>query len=163
MLKLKTSAVLLTVAFMWAGGYLLAHAGDAPTSQTTSVDTTTAAGDSVAAASHKVVAYYFHGNVRCATCRRIESYTRESIDSAFAADLKSGSLEFRAVNIDSSQNKHYIDDYQLYTRSVVLSDLHHGKQTRWKNLDGIWMLAGNKVEFAKYIDAEVKAFLDTAR
>ena len=32
-----------------------------------------------------VVAFYFHGNVRCATCRKIEAYADEAIHSSFAA------------------------------------------------------------------------------
>jgi len=111
----------------------------------------------------KLIAYYYHGNVRCATCRRIEAYTKEAIDSAFADQLKSGALEWHVVNIDSAQNKHFVDDYQLYTRSVVLANLRDGKQVRWKNLDKIWTLVRNKPEFAKYIQSEVKLFLDPTK
>jgi hypothetical protein len=163
MTKLKTISVLLAIGLMWVGGYLLAHAGEAPAIQSNSTEVSPVASDSVAAVPHKVIAYYFHGNVRCATCRRIEAFTRESIDSVFATDLKKGTLEFRAVNIDSAVNKHYIGDYQLYTRSVILSDLHKGTQARWKNLDKVWMLSGNKGEFTKYIQSEVTAYLDTTQ
>lgn len=111
--------------------------------------------------SHQVIAYYFHGNVRCGTCRKIEAYTKEAIDSAFVKELKSGLLEFHATNIDSSQNEHFREDYKLYTKSVIVADFVDGKQVRWKNLEKIWMLTGNKAEFAKYIQTEVRAFLDT--
>jgi hypothetical protein len=113
--------------------------------------------------SRQIIAYYFHGNVRCATCRKIEAYTKEAIDSAFAKELKSGLLEFHATNIDSSKNEHFIDDYELYTKSVIVADFVNGKQVRWKNLEKIWTLTGNKAEFAKYIQIEVKAFLDTTQ
>jgi hypothetical protein len=163
MTKFKTISVLLAIGLMWVGGYLLAHAGEAPAGQTTSTDAASVSGDSVAAVPHKVVAYYFHGNVRCATCRKIEAYTGEAIDSGFAAELKSGLLEWHAINTDSSQNEHYLEDYQLYTKSVILSDLHHGKQTRWKNLDKIWTLTGDKSDFMKYIQDEVRILLDSTK
>lgn len=156
----KAIAVFAGIALLWVGGYLLANAGDVTTDLPSAGSTTAAITDSATIKPHKVMAYYFHGNVRCATCRRIEAFTREAIDSGFVTDLKSGDLEFRAVNIDSSQNKHFVNDYQLYTRSVVLTDLHQGKQTRWKNLDKVWMLSGKKAEFMKYIQSEVSAFLD---
>jgi len=70
-------------------------------------------------------------------------------------------VEFHATNIDSSQNEHFREDCKLYTKSVIVADFVDGKQVRWKNLEKIWMLTGNKVEFAKYIQTEVRAFLDT--
>jgi len=163
MTKLKTISVLLAIGLMWVGGYLLAHAGDSPTTENRPTSSTTVAGDSTTTVSHQVVAYYFHGNVRCATCRKIEAYTKEAIDSAFTSDLMNGSVKWLVINVDSSQNKHFINDFQLYTRSVILSDLHKGQQKRWKNLDQVWTLAGNKAEFVKYIQSEVKAYLDTTR
>ena len=113
--------------------------------------------------SHRVVAYYFHGNVRCVSCRKIEAYTNEAIDSAFGAALKSGALEWKVVNTDSAQNEHYLQDYQLYTKSVILSDLHNDKQTRWKNLEKVWELLGNQAKFHMYIRDELRMFLDSTK
>jgi len=38
--------------------------------------------------SHKVVAYYFHTNTRCDTCRKIEAYSHEAIEEGFKTELK---------------------------------------------------------------------------
>ena len=111
------------------------------------------------AQTHKIVAYYFHGNVRCVSCKKIEAYTGEAIQSGFAKDLDNGALEWRVVNIDEPENKHFIEDYQLYTKSVILSDMADGKEVRWKNLDKVWKLLGDKDEFIAYIDKEVKGYL----
>ena len=35
----------------------------------------------------RFVAYYFHGNMRCATCRKLEAYSEEAITKGFAEDL----------------------------------------------------------------------------
>ena len=35
-----------------------------------------------------VVAIYFHGNVRCATCRKIEAYADEAVQSRFSEALE---------------------------------------------------------------------------
>lgn len=116
-----------------------------------------------APSQHRVIAYYFHGNVRCVSCRKIEAYTKEAIDSTFAQALKSGQLEWQVINVDSSQNEHFLQDYKLFTKSVVLSDLHDGKQARWKNLDKVWELLGNQSKFHAYIQEEVRDFLDPAK
>ncbi|MFC1461093.1 nitrophenyl compound nitroreductase subunit ArsF family protein [Verrucomicrobiota bacterium] len=113
-----------------------------------------------AAGRHKVIAYYFHGDARCMTCRKLEAYTHEAIAGDFVNALKDGELDWRVVNIDKPENEHFIQDYQLTTRSVVLVEMVNGKQKRWKNLKRIWDLVRNKTEFQQYICEETGAFLE---
>jgi len=108
---------------------------------------------------HQVLAYYFHGIRRCSNCIKIESYTKEAIDSAYGAALKDSSLVWRVVNTEEEANNHFLNDYQLYTKSVILVDMHDGKQVRWKNLEKVWEHLGDKEAFKKYIRDEVALFL----
>ena len=87
-----------------------------------------------------VVAFYFHGNVRCATCKKIEAYADEAVQQGFAEALEDGALTWRVVNIDEPENKHFVQDFQLVTRSVVLAEYRDGKVVRWENLDKVWQL-----------------------
>jgi len=73
-----------------------------------------------AAPGVKIVAYYFHGTTRCATCRKIETFAHEAIQAGFGEALKAGSLEWRTLNVEEPANQHFIKDYRLYTKSVVL-------------------------------------------
>lgn len=107
----------------------------------------------------KVIIYYLHNNFRCPSCLKIESYTREAIKTNFANQLKDSTLELKVINFDENANKHYVEDYQLYTKSVVLSKVKDGKQTQWKNLDKIWTLLGDKAKFQQYIKTETANFL----
>ncbi len=109
--------------------------------------------------SDKVIAYYFHGTRRCASCRKIEAYSVEAIEMGFADDLKGGTLEWQVINIDEDANKHYIKEYQLYTKSVILSHVKDGKEVAWKNLDKVWTLLGNKQDFVDYVQAETRTFM----
>ena len=106
------------------------------------------------------IAYYFHSTRRCATCKKLEAYTTEAVQNGFPEQLKSGRLEWRVVNIDEDEFKHYIDDYKLYTKTVILSHIVNGKETEWINLDKIWNLVGDKEKYVKYIQDEVGAFLE---
>ncbi len=108
---------------------------------------------------HKVIAYYFHGNLRCASCRKIEAYSREAIETGFADKLKSGLLDWRPINTDESENEHFVEDYQLYTKSLVIVDMKDGKQVAWKNLDKIWQLLNNKDYFIEYVQFEINQYL----
>jgi hypothetical protein len=112
---------------------------------------------------HQVVAYYFHGNVRCASCLKIETFTKEAIDSAFAGALKENRLVWRVINTDSTCNEHYLSDYKLFTKSVVLSDLHDGKETRWQNLEKVWELLNDQAKFHAYICDELTLYMDSTK
>lgn len=107
----------------------------------------------------KVIAYYFHGTFRCSTCRTIEQYSHDAIQMYFEKELGSGKLEFRPVNIEEPEYKHFIQDYQLVTRSLVLSSVSDGKETKWKNLADVWKLVRDKEKFFQYVKDEVEKFL----
>jgi hypothetical protein len=110
-------------------------------------------------AGRRVVAYYFHATERCATCRLIESQSGEAITAQFASELAKNILEWRLVNIQLPQNRHFIQDYQLFTRSLVLVELKDGRQVRYKVLEKTWELVGNKAALQDYVVREVRAML----
>jgi hypothetical protein len=106
-----------------------------------------------------VVVYYFHGNRRCNTCRTIEAYTEEAIRSGFPEELRNGQVEWRAVNIDQPENKHFIDDFELSTRSVVFVDMRNGAQQKWLKLEKVWELVRDRPGFFDYIQGNLLDFL----
>jgi hypothetical protein len=107
-------------------------------------------------ASPRTLVYYFHGTARCATCRTIEAYAHETVAGRFAADLEARSLEWRVINVDEPANSHFVRDFQLYTRSVVVVDAKDPK--RFKVLDRVWQLVRNKAAFQGYVEQEIRAF-----
>lgn len=109
--------------------------------------------------SQRVRVYYFYTTVRCPTCRTIEAYTAETLRQSFAEALAEGTVEWHPVNVQLPQNRHFIQDYQLFTKSVVISRLKDGRQVEWKNLERVWELVGNRAEFQTYIRGEVGAYL----
>ena len=110
-------------------------------------------------AQNKVVAYYLHGNFRCVNCINFEKYSKEAIETNFRDAIASGKLGFQVVNIEDRGNEHYIADYQLYTKSLILSLVKDGKEVRYKNLEKIWQLARDKEKFIEYVTGEIKGFL----
>ena len=106
------------------------------------------------------VVYYFHGNARCATCKTIEAYADEAVHAAFAGELEDGALKWRVVNIDEPENRHFIQDFQLMTRSVVLAEYRGGEVVRFENLDQVWRLVRDKERFLAYVQASTREFLE---
>ncbi|OGS36810.1 MAG: hypothetical protein A2293_04050 [Elusimicrobia bacterium RIFOXYB2_FULL_49_7] len=122
--------------------------------------TKTAASDTSAKQeARQLVVYYFMTTYRCRSCIFIEGTTRKAMDEYFANEQNSGRMVFKMVNVDEPQNRHFIDEYGLYTKTVIVSDIKNGKQAEWKNLDQVWNLIGREDEFKAYIAKEVRAYL----
>ena len=109
-----------------------------------------------------IVAYYFHGSFRCPTCHKLEQYSKEAIEDNFKDAIASGRLEYEVVNVEDRGNEHYANDYELYTKSLILSLVKDGKEIKWVNLDKIWEYVGNKEKFIDYVKAGVSDFLKEA-
>ncbi len=119
--------------------------------------------DAAKAPSSGVIAYYFHGTFRCSTCRKLEALSREAISSGFPKDLASGELAFRVVNVETPKTNHFIQDFQLTTKSLVLVEYRDGKIVRWKNLPKIWQLVRDRDAFIRYVQDETRMFLGESR
>lgn len=112
-----------------------------------------------AAPAKEVVVYYFYGTGRCATCHKLEGYAKEALDTYFKKELAAGQIVFRPVNIDQPENEHFVQDYQLFSKSVVLSLVKDGKEVKSQNLTKIWQLVGNKQKYLEYVKSELEAFM----
>jgi hypothetical protein len=111
------------------------------------------------APSGQIIAYYFHGSVRCRTCQRIEMLARETIENNFETDLKAKRLVFKPVNYDLPENAHFLKDYELPRPSLVLVRRDNGKDAKGTLLGKTWDLIGDEAEFNRYIETEVNKCL----
>ena len=106
------------------------------------------------------IVYYFMTAHRCSYCMKIEQYTKEAVELHFADELDNNTLEWRMVAIDTPEHEHFIKEYELITKSVVLVKLRNGRQVKWKSLEDIWTLVDDKDSFVQYIAGEVQSFLE---
>ena len=111
------------------------------------------------APSQKVIAYYFHGTVRCETCLKIEKQAKEAIERRFQTELDAQRLVFKPLNYDLPENAHFQQDYKLPCPSLVLVRQKDGKDEKWTLLGDTWQLVHDPVKFNSYIETEVNKFL----
>ena len=107
----------------------------------------------------RVVAYYFHVTARCSMCRMIQSYTEEALTTGLSDALETGDLEWRPINIQRPENRHFVQDYQLYARSVVVARVRAGRQVEWKCLEEIWDVLESKPAFISYVQRHIREYL----
>lgn len=111
------------------------------------------------APSVQVIAYYFHGTVRCETCQKIERQAREVIQDKFKSELAAKRLVFKPVNYDLPDNAHFLQDYKLPCPSLVLVRRKDGKDVKWKLLGETWQVVEDATKFNRYVEGEVDNLL----
>jgi len=110
-----------------------------------------------------VKVYYLHGNVRCPTCRTIEAYAQEAVESGFADELKDGKIQWQVINYESPGNEHYGMDYEVVAPNVVLAMFKDAKQVKWKGLPEVWEHVGDKAAFVAFVQTSLREFLGAPR
>jgi len=149
----KQAVLLLAVVFVTAVGFSLSSRPGADASPVA------AKKPAPPAQGDKIIAYYFHVTVRCHTCRTIERYSGEALKEAFPNELANGKIEWRPVNVQLPENRHFIKDYKLFTRSLVYVLVKDGKQVKYKVLGKTWELVGQEKWFKDYVKQEMRKYL----
>ena len=81
------------------------------------------------------------------------------IHARFTKELAAGHLEWRLVNVQLPEDRHFIQDYQLFAKSLVLVRTQNGQQKEYKVLNDTWELVGDKSAMQNYVEKEVRGFL----
>jgi hypothetical protein len=161
--KILTAVLLVFVAVSVVFAIVKETTKSAPSQQTDvkkpALETVPSSGD---VSPQRVIVYYFRTNARCATCMKFEKYSRKAVVTAFKKALDDGRLEFKIVNYEEPGNEHYVKDYNLYTKSIVVVEMKGDEQARWNNLDKIWQLVSSEEEFIDYIQEGVRDYLGEA-
>ncbi len=103
-----------------------------------------------------VIAYYFHGTIRCETCLKIEKQARETLERRFLVEMAEKRLMFKPVNYDKPENAHFLKDYKLPCPSLVVVRQKGGKEEKWKLLGNTWDHVENPLKFNEYVEGEVE-------
>ncbi len=102
-----------------------------------------------------IVVTYFTTDVRCPSCRKIEQLTRKTVESQFSDAVSDGLIVFRVVNTDREENAHFLDEYNLVSKTVIISQREGGEETGWQNLQDVWLKLDDDVEFSNYLVAGI--------
>ncbi len=150
--KILTTALLLFVVFSVI--YLFINE-----SNPKSDDVTEQAIPVASSKSPNLMAYYFHSNRRCVSCKKIEAFSNEAITLGFAEQLQDSSMVWQIVNYESEGNEHFVKEFELYTQSLIIIDLDSGEKVRWKNLEKVWEYLDDKDKFIEYVKTEIGLYL----
>lgn len=110
-------------------------------------------------AGHQVVVTYFISGARCESCQKIEALCRETVAQDFAAESASHHVVFRVIDTGDPANAHYISDYQLTSKIVILSHRVASKETEWMAMEKVWDLLEDPAAFHAYLASPIRKYL----
>lgn len=112
--------------------------------------------------SAKVLAYYLHGTVKGSCCTSMENEFKAALAQNFPGQLQQGKVAFISIDVDKPENRHYLEDFQVPSRSLVLVLQKNGENVKWSNMVGVWLKLGDQEKFSQYVKDEVGKFLQEA-
>ncbi|MGB9599996.1 MAG: nitrophenyl compound nitroreductase subunit ArsF family protein [Myxococcota bacterium] len=106
-----------------------------------------------------IIVYYFHTTRRCQSCMKAERLSKEAMETFYRNELDSGKMKFLVINTDEPEHSHFIKDYQLFSKSLIIALIKDGKEVKFKNLTEIWQLIYNEEGFKNYVKSEIDALM----
>ena len=106
----------------------------------------------------RVVAMYFHRTQRCPTCLKMGSYSEEAVKSAFAEQIKNGTVAFYYVDFQDQKNAALTKGYNVTGPALIVAKIAGNKVAEFRNLKDIWAKVGDKQAFIKYVQSSVAAY-----
>jgi hypothetical protein len=110
----------------------------------------------------QVIMTYFISGTRCESCETIETLARETAEKDFPDALSNKSLVFRVIDTGDASRHHYIKDYQLTSKTVILSHRVQGKETEWSDMSKVWDLLDDGPAFHAYLGEQIQKYLGTS-
>lgn len=108
---------------------------------------------------NQVVVYYFHRKFDCQSCEVLEATLRPTLETAYADHFGTGRLAMCVINLDDPDNRHYLDQFEIFSSSVIIVKKKSGVISRYKNLDSIWDFYDNGEAISNLLQKEVSGFL----
>ena len=71
-------------------------------------------------AGKKVEVYYFHFTRRCATCNKVETVSKEALETKYPEQLKKGDIFFQSVNLDEKEGETLGKKYKIEGQTLIV-------------------------------------------
>jgi hypothetical protein len=102
-----------------------------------------------------LIAYYFHGNMRCDTCQSIETQAHDAIRRFFSSELQRGEIQWKILNYEEGPGADLAEKFGVLNPVVVLVRMQDGQISDSRCLEEVWSVVDDKPAFAELIRNEV--------
>jgi hypothetical protein len=108
--------------------------------------------------AEKIQVFLFHPTQRCITCITIGKYAKETVEQKFPAELMSGKIEFKEINIDLPENKELATKFKATGSSLFINSIIDSKDNIQHDTQ-VWRLTSNEQAFITYLSDKINALL----
>ena len=115
----------------------------------------------VTVVKNKIEIIDFYTTHRCKTCLKIESNTKNLLQTAYKKEMKAGKITFRTINIDKKENYAIAERFEAAGTALFINVIKNGKETHIDLTDFAFMKAFNDKEFATELKAKIDKQLKT--
>ncbi len=112
----------------------------------------------------RISVYYLFNTFRCATCRKVESLTKEAVlgteavPGPFADDVSAGKLTFESLNIEQEEHSHFLTNFGTQAKIPVIAEISGNRIVRFVVLDKSWFLFDDKPRYLGYVRDAIETF-----
>jgi peroxiredoxin len=96
----------------------------------------------------KIVLLYFHRSERCISCNNAEQYARDTLNTYFPDEVKSGKLSIQSI--DYQKDTEMAKKYNVNMQGLKLVEYRGGQETV-KDLAEIWAYVRDKDAYMSYL------------
>ncbi len=101
---------------------------------------------------NKVEVIHFHGTSQCYSCKTVGEYAKETINTYFSEELKSGKITFSQLNYELKENQELVNKYGVTGSSLWIGVYSLERFNKEINND-VWYKIGDKTEYSQYFSA----------
>ncbi|MDX9913001.1 MAG: nitrophenyl compound nitroreductase subunit ArsF family protein [Candidatus Moranbacteria bacterium] len=148
-------ALIFAIALIWISTSSDKETKSNSANTSTQVSTPKTAGVQPVKPAEKIQVYEFHSTNRCYSCITMGQYIKATLEESFQAELKSGKIDFREINVDLPENKEVATKFKATGTSLFINSIIDG-QDNIKEDTQIWRLVTNEKSFSDYLSAKLK-------
>ncbi len=108
----------------------------------------------------KIEVINFHSTRRCMTCNAIEANTKYTLETYFAAELKSGVITQQTVNVELEENEKMAEKFQVTGTSLYLNVIKGGEEKQIDLSNFAFTKGKDKEAFSKDLAKKISKLLD---
>ncbi len=106
----------------------------------------------------KIEVVHFHATQQCWSCITVGEYALKTIKEKFPEEYKNGTIVFRDINGELSENRDMVMKYQARGSSLFVNAITDGKDKIEEDVT-VWRLVNNESQFINYFENKLKKLL----
>ena len=103
---------------------------------------------------------YFHRDPGCATCQKMSKMVFQIVKKSFSEEARKKKVVLRYYDFEESKNEKLTKTFRITSPSLVILQMKSGNTSKAKFADQIWPLSGNSEKFFRYVEKEIREYLD---